>query len=116
MSPYPFLVKSVERLYNDEISVEQFLRNMDVSDRYLEHWAARLEELELPAGLRSAPHLLNGIQEGIRMLWEASAELREASTHDDPDRLDAALVVAREGHELALEVLRSSEQSPEELG
>lgn len=115
-SPYPFLVKSVERLHQEEITFPEFLTNLDVADLYLQHWAARLEKISLPPGLDSAPHLLKGIQEGVAMLWEASGELRAADTHEDPDRLDAALVLAQEGHELVLEVLRCSEQSLEELG
>ena len=115
-SPYPFLVQSVERLHQEQLTLAQFLTNLDVADMYLQHWAARLEKIPLPPGLDSASHLLNGIQQGVAMLWEASGELREADTHDDPERLDAALVLAQEGHELILEVLRCSEQSLEELG
>ena len=114
-SPYPFLVKSVRRLHDQQITFQQFLANLDISDSYLQHWAAGLEKLTLPNGLESAPHLLQGIQDGVEMLWEASGELREVDTHDEPQRLEAALLLAREGHELVLEVLRSTEQSLEEL-
>jgi hypothetical protein len=114
-SPYPFLVKNVEQLHSQQITFAQFLANLDFNDVYLRHWALALQNLQLPARLPSAPHLLEGIRQAVEMIWQCCGELRDPDTHDDEARLEAALELAREGHEVIREVLRVAEDTLDEL-
>jgi hypothetical protein len=110
-SPYPFLAKSVDGLHAERLTFVEFLRNLDTSDLYLKHWAESLQQLKVPQGLPNAALLLQSLQGGVEKLWEASGALREVATHDDPARLEAALRLAKAGHEQVLEALNASEQT-----
>lgn len=110
-SPYPFLVKSVNGLHSERLTFVEFLRNLDTSDLYLKHWAESLQQFKVPVGLPDGSTLLKNLQGGVEMLWEASGALREPITHDDPARLDAALSLAKKGHEQILATLSATERT-----
>ena len=110
-SPYPFLLKSVNGLHSERLTFVEFVRNLDTSDLYLKHWAESLQQLEIPRGLPHAASLLKSMQDGVEMLWEASGALRDPATHDDPAKLDGALILAKQAHEQILAALNATEQT-----
>ncbi len=114
-SSYEILVRLVARWRTGPLTPAEALADLEVHDQFLEAWAHVVEGMAPPAGLEVGARLQQTALEGLQLLWEASAALREAILRADPEGAEAGLALAAEGQEVLNEAFLLTRESLERL-